>query len=96
VMSEIIDGLVRKGLLARMRDARDRRRTLVWLTEQGRTLMAQERQVLASERLTDAFARLPAATRTALLAHLRALVAAGETRPSAFKSNPGNPARRSP
>src|SRR5512136_1700587 len=55
VMSEIVEGLVRKGFVSRMRDARDRRRTLVWLTDQGRALMAQERQVLAGERLAAAF-----------------------------------------
>ena len=35
VVSEIVDGLEDKGLLARMRDSRDRRRTLVWLTDAG-------------------------------------------------------------
>jgi len=77
VMSEIIDGLERKGLLARMRDARDRRRTLVWLTDEGRATMAEERQILSAEGLAGAFARLPEASRAELLANLRALVDAG-------------------
>jgi len=86
VMSEIIDGLERKGLLARMRDARDRRRTLVWLTDEGRAAMAEERQILCAERLRSAFARLPEATRAGLLANLRALVAAAS--PSTTQPKP--------
>jgi DNA-binding MarR family transcriptional regulator len=82
VMSEIIDGLERKGLLARMRDARDRRRTLVWLTEKGRAAMAEERQILCAERLSGAFSRLPEVARAGLLANLRALVAAASPSPT--------------
>ena len=67
VMSEIIDGLERKGLLARMRDARDRRRTLVWLTDEGRAAMATERQVLDVERLERAFTKLDERSRNKLL-----------------------------
>jgi DNA-binding MarR family transcriptional regulator len=74
VMSDIIDGLEAKGLLARMRDARDRRRTLVWLTDEGRAAMAHEREVLSSEHLQHAFARLDVEQRARLLQDLRALV----------------------
>jgi len=35
VMSEMIDHLEAKGFLARHRDTRDKRRTLVWLTAAG-------------------------------------------------------------
>jgi DNA-binding MarR family transcriptional regulator len=76
VMSEILDGLVRKGLLSRMRDARDRRRTLVWLTDEGRAAMATERQVLCFDRLAQAFAKLSENVRADLLHGLRALVEA--------------------
>lgn len=78
VMSEIVDGLERKGLLARMRDARDRRRTLVWLTDEGRRIMAQERQVLCTERLQRAFCRLHGGQTARLLAGLAALVQASD------------------
>ncbi len=82
VMSEIVDGLERKGLLARMRDARDRRRCLVWLTDEGRAAMATERQVLCSERLGRAFAKLGGDTASNLLGALRMLVdAVGDATP---------------
>jgi DNA-binding MarR family transcriptional regulator len=76
VMSEIINGLERKGLLARMRDARDRRRSLIWLTDEGRAAMAAERQVLCSERLERAFAKIGQELRAELLRGLGVLVAA--------------------
>jgi DNA-binding MarR family transcriptional regulator len=77
VMSEIVDGLERKGLLARIRDARDRRRSLVWLTDQGRAAMATERQVLCVDRLQRAFAKMGEAAAADLLRTLRALADAG-------------------
>jgi DNA-binding MarR family transcriptional regulator len=74
VMSEIVDGLERKGLLARMRDSRDRRRALVWLTDQGRATMAAERQVLCVDRLQRAFAKLGGQAAADLLRAFRSLV----------------------
>ena len=88
VMSEIIDGLEKKGLLARMRDTRDRRRVLVWLTDVGRTAMATQRQVLCAERLERAFARLRDEQRTSLLAGLEALIAATTSGSSGAASSP--------
>jgi DNA-binding MarR family transcriptional regulator len=90
VMSEIVNGLERKGLLARLRDARDRRRTLVWLTDEGRRMLATERQVLSPERLERAFRKLGEETRAALLGGLAALIKASqeETSASAAKSGP--------
>jgi DNA-binding MarR family transcriptional regulator len=93
VMSEIVDGLESKGLLARMRDTRDRRRVLVWLTDVGRTAMATERQVLCTERLERAFARLDDDRRTSLLSSLEALVAASSA-PNGISTS-GNPSNHS-
>jgi len=62
-----------------MRDARDRRRTLVWLTDEGRAAMATERQVLCGERLGRAFGKLGGDVAANLLCSLRMLVeAAGD------------------
>lgn len=82
VMSEIVDGLERKGLLARLRDQRDRRRTLVWLTDQGRAAMETERQVLCAERLERAFDQLGGDLAEGLLRALRALVEASDELPN--------------
>jgi DNA-binding MarR family transcriptional regulator len=76
VCTEIVDRLVARRLLARMADARDRRRHLVWLTPEGQDLLAREREVLDRERLSQAMRRLPAAARAALLRGLRLLVEA--------------------
>jgi len=78
VMSEIVNGLERKKLLARVRDQRDRRRTLVWLTDEARTAMETERQVLCAERLQRAFSKLGGGAAEQLLVAMRALVNASD------------------
>jgi DNA-binding MarR family transcriptional regulator len=83
VVSEIVSGLEKKRLLERMRDARDRRRTLVWLTDDARALLERRRQVLDPDRVARAMARLTPAQRDSLLAGLRALV----------REAPGGPTR---
>jgi DNA-binding MarR family transcriptional regulator len=95
VMSEIVDGLERKGFLARMRDARDRRRVLVWLTDTGRAAMATERQVLCADRLERAFTRLAEDVRSDLLRHLTALIDAADDTPNSPRK-PLPRARRTP
>src|SRR5215470_7513700 len=51
VASGILAGLERKGLVERIRDRRDRRRTLVWLTDAGHDAVAREHRVLDETRL---------------------------------------------
>lgn len=75
--SELLDRLQERGLVERIRDERDQRRHLVWLTERGRALTAELHRVLDPERLDAAFARLPAAERSDLVAGMRALIRAG-------------------
>ena len=58
VTSEIVDHLERDHLLERMRDPKDRRRTLVWLTDAGLARVEREREI---EAATLAFmAKMPA------------------------------------
>lgn len=57
-MSEMIDRLERRGLVARVADQRDRRRTLVWLTDDGTAALDEAQQVLSVERLAEAFSAL--------------------------------------
>ncbi|HVH62919.1 MAG TPA: MarR family transcriptional regulator [Candidatus Dormibacteraeota bacterium] len=55
--SELIDRLEAKQLVERMRDQRDHRRVFIWLTKQGRRLLAE----LENSTLDDPFARAVAA-----------------------------------
>jgi DNA-binding MarR family transcriptional regulator len=87
VVSEIVDGLEDKGLLERMRDARDRRRVLVWLTDEGREVLARRAEVLDPARVARAMKSLPPAQRQGLIDAMRALVrASGERRHDEEKS----------
>jgi DNA-binding MarR family transcriptional regulator len=74
VMSEIIDRLEKKGLLQRLRDERDRRRVLVWLTPAGQDRLAKDAQVLDEDRLARALARLSETERAQLLSSIERLL----------------------
>ncbi len=76
VTSEIMEGLEKKGLVERMRDARDRRRTLVWLTDEAHATMADARRVLDGARLEKAMATMTRSECAALVKGMRALVRA--------------------
>ena len=78
VVSEIVEHLERAGLLERERDPRDRRRVLVWLTEAGTELLERAREVLSTELLERALARMSSAERRALLGAMRALLDADQ------------------
>ena len=73
VMSELLSGLERKQWVVRFADSRDRRRTLVWLTEAGQERLAADRRVLDIERLSQALALMTASERKQLLTGMRAL-----------------------
>jgi len=92
VVSEIVDGLVEKGLLERQRDPGDRRRTLVWLTDAGVDRLRREHEVLSTELVETAMRELPEGGRAALHASLRALVDAAPARlPPSEKDDPTEP-----
>ena len=89
VVSEIIDQLERHGFLARVRDESDRRRTLVWLTDQGRARMIEDQEVLGVDGLERAFAKMKPQQRLMLLEGTRALIQAAD-----FDSVPAKPKTR--
>lgn len=66
-VTEMVAGLERQDLLARMADPRDRRRTLVWITETGFARLKLEREVLDVTRIEYALAEWPAEDRETLL-----------------------------
>ena len=78
VASDIISGLERRGLLARVRDEDDRRRTLVWLSDEGRELVVHLQDVLSHELLAAALDEMSEQERAALLEGTRALVRAAD------------------
>jgi DNA-binding MarR family transcriptional regulator len=75
VVSEIVTHLERDGLLEREVDPRDRRRTLVWLTEHGFQRLHADAEVLSSDLLAPAIGRLTPAQQAGLLDGMRALLA---------------------
>jgi DNA-binding MarR family transcriptional regulator len=91
VVSEIIDQLERHRLLARVRDEEDRRRTLVWLTDEGRARLTEEQEVLSLAALERAVAAMSPRARAMLIEGTRALVEAAD-RAARPPSTP--PARR--
>jgi DNA-binding MarR family transcriptional regulator len=73
VVSEIVSHLERQGLLERESDPGDRRRTLIWLTAAGHETLRRDHEVLGTDLLAPALARLPPGQADALIAALRTL-----------------------
>lgn len=80
VVSEIVEHLERDGLLERIRDPDDKRRSLVWLSDAGLALLEADREVLSRELLAEAMAHMSPADRRALLRGMDALIRAHETK----------------
>jgi DNA-binding MarR family transcriptional regulator len=78
VVSEIVAGMVARGMLETMKDARDRRRTLVWLTDQAHEVLSRRSQVLDPQLVAAAMKKLRADERSRLVDGMRALVRAAE------------------
>jgi DNA-binding MarR family transcriptional regulator len=85
VVSEIVDQLEQHRLLARVRDEHDRRRMLIWLTDEGRARLAGEQEVLSLAVLEQAVSGLAPRHRKMLLEATRALIDAADraVRPAA-------------
>ncbi|MCA8971757.1 MAG: winged helix-turn-helix transcriptional regulator [Planctomycetes bacterium] len=73
-VSELFSRLEKRGLLLRYADERDRRRTLVWLSESGLEALDNEAGVLCERRLAQAFEAIPSEQRTTFLQQLERFV----------------------
>ena len=78
--SELFARMERRGLLAGVVDDADRRRTLVWLTDEGTAALEGATQVLSLTKLEHALDQLDDSGRTAVVAALESLL---ETKPQA-------------
>lgn len=79
IVSEIVDHLERDRLLERIRDPRDRRRTLVWLTEAGLELLEYERAVLSRDLLGQALSKMSEQKRSVMLNGIRVMLNAANS-----------------
>jgi DNA-binding MarR family transcriptional regulator len=82
VVSEIVSHLERQGLLERESDPGDRRRTLIWLAAAGHDALRRDREVLGTDLLAPALARLPPGQADALIAALRTLTDLADPAPA--------------
>jgi DNA-binding MarR family transcriptional regulator len=78
-VSEMLQRLEAKGLVARIRDERDERRVLVWLTDAGRDVVSRVGQVLAPDLIAEAMAALSPAERAIVVRGFELLAAAEST-----------------
>ncbi len=85
VTSEILLGLEKKKLVMRFADARDRRRTLVALTDEGQERLLADRRVLDPELVAHAVRGMSERERVELLRGMQALLRAANSVPSAKK-----------
>jgi DNA-binding MarR family transcriptional regulator len=86
-VSELVDRIEGNGWIARSPDGRDRRRTLLWLTDGGIAVLDRAHDVLSRDALTAAVERMTPAQRDRLVDGLNALVAAART----LTPEPGEP-----
>ena len=75
-VSELLARLEAKGLVARVRDERDERRVLVWLTESGRDVVGRVGQVLAPDLLARVMDNLSAEDRAVVVRGFELLASA--------------------
>ena len=82
-VSELLQRLEAKGLVARIRDERDERRVLVWLTDAGRDVVSRVGQVLAPDLIAQVMANLSPEERAAVVRGVELLATADVSMPSA-------------
>ena len=78
VVSESVAVLESHEMLSRVSDPRDRRRTLVWLTERARRWLAEEQEPLDAERTEAALSALAPADRRQLIEAFERFIATAE------------------
>jgi DNA-binding MarR family transcriptional regulator len=81
--SEMLQRLEAKGLVARVRDERDERRVLVWLTDAGRDVVSRVGQVLAPDLIAQVMATLSPEERAIVVRGFELLASADPTKPPA-------------
>ncbi len=86
VVSDIVTQLEGHGLLTREPDPQDRRRTLVWLTDDGFSRLRRETEVLDAGLVAESMSRLTPECRQALLLGLADLVRAGSGHRSSHRA----------
>ncbi|TRY12750.1 MarR family transcriptional regulator [Shewanella hanedai] len=77
-MSELIDRLQANGYVDRVKDARDKRKTFVWLTKSGREIFNKTQEVLDRELLENSMELLTVSERTALIKSLESIASASQ------------------
>jgi DNA-binding MarR family transcriptional regulator len=82
-VSELLQRLEAKGLVARIRDERDERRVLVWLTEAGRDVVSRVGQVLAPDLIAQVMATLSPEERATVVRGVELLATADLSKPAA-------------
>lgn len=84
--SELVARLEAKGLVARIRDERDERRVLVWLTDLGRDVVARVGQVLAPDLLAQVMTSLDPEDRAAVVRGFELLALAEPPDPESVRA----------
>lgn len=73
--SEIVTRLEQRGLVERVADHRDRRRTLVWLSPEGVQTVQRAANALSERTIAEAFAQIEDDERARLLHGMQSLLA---------------------
>jgi DNA-binding MarR family transcriptional regulator len=91
-VSELLQRLEEKGLVARIRDERDERRVLVWLTQAGRDVVSRVGQVLAPDLLTQVLQAMSPEERSAVVRGFELIASAQLPSTGGVGSSPAPPA----
>jgi DNA-binding MarR family transcriptional regulator len=94
-VSELLQRLEAKGLVARIRDERDERRVLVWLTDAGRDVVSRVGQVLAPDLIAQVMAHLSPEERATVVRGVELLATTDLAKPSAAAQQPAVHSERS-